>query len=635
MSMESRKHPRRLSQRQAPNSEPDGDASTEEEHSASNNPETKNDRFLEYLKKEWSWKQNFPDGYELTSKGLYKNGQNARGNPVTTFVGSPIAVVGKSREANGKAGWGRIIVFPDNSGGYVTLILPNILWVGDGKEARAALVPHGFICPNDRSGRLALADFINQSDAPDILEITSRPGWIGDSFALPQGIISPPDEKRHIKMNMSDKEHFFATAGSFEDWRALAGLVGTSSRAAFALSVAFAAVLLKPMGESGGGFHFYGNSSRSKTTFLVCAGSTFGGGGVDGYVLSWLRTTNSAEAEANNHNDCPFMLDEIGLSDPEKAADLFYMLANGQGKGRATVLGTAGPGVQWRSITLSSGEDSSAVHMRSCVRSAKKRSAGGAAVRMVDIPIQVAPNQSFEDIGNFESERVMAEYIGREARRVYGHAGPEFIKHLVADRETHLATAREIKERFFAAVVEPEDDKQVERIAGRFGVVAAAGELAVLFGVLPWETDDAFNAAVTCYRAWKNARGTSKSEEERHALSALRVFFELYGRSRFEAITPPQNLRPEQEVQREDDKFVRDRCGYRTVDDDGNALIYVTPEAFRSEVSDGHSPDIMLRVARECGALIVGDGAHLQKNVRLPDRSGTTRVYAFKPHKLD
>lgn len=593
------------------------------------------DAFLAHLKKEWGWAPNFPEGYDLTSEGLYKQSISARGEPVAIFVGSPIAVVGQSRPAEGGPGWGRIVAFPRPDGVIVTVILPSDLGVGDGREIRKILAEHGFRCPNDRTGRLALADYISHSVARDIVEITSRPGWVGDSFALPQGVISPPGETRRIKLDMGAKAHLFALAGEAEDWRRLAELVGQSSRAAFALSIAFSAVLLKPMNESGGGFHFYGQSSRSKTTLLVLAGSVFGGGGIDGFVQTWLRTGNSAEAAAADHNDCLIALDELGLSDPELAADLYYMLANGHGKGRATVLGTARPSVQWRAMALSSGEDSSVVHMRSGMRGAKKRLTGGVAVRMVDIPIEVAPGRSFENIGNFGSEGLLAEHIGREARRVYGHAGPEFIRRLVADRETHLATARRIKDSFVATVTGPQDDPQVRRIAGRFGLVAAAGSLATQFGLLPWKKEAAFEATVTCYQAWKDARGTARSEEERDALRALRVFFELHGRSRFEAITPATLLAPEQDVRREEDRPVRDRCGYRTTDEGGHAVIYVTPEAFRSEVCDGHSPDIMLRVARDCGALLLGEGAHLQKNVRLPDHPGTTRVYAFLPHRLD
>ena len=613
---------------------PSADASREEGNPSTGEADIEENPFLAYLEQEWGYTPNFPEGYGLANGGLYKHGLTGRGEPVRTFAGSPIAVVGQGRMADGETGWGCMVVFPRPDGTYATVFLPNSLSVGDGKEVRAMLAEHGFQCPNDRAGRLALADFISQSDAPDIIEITHRPGWIGDSFALPQGVISPPDKPRRIKIDMGDKKHFFAKAGQAEDWRALAGLVERSSRAAFALSVAFAAVLLKPMGESGGGFHLYGRSSRSKTTFLVLGGSVFGGGGIDGPVQSWLRTGNSAEATAAEHNDCLIALDELGVSNPDLAADLYYMLANGHGKGRATVVGSARQSVQWRVMTLSSGETSSVVHMRSTARGANKRYTGGVAVRMVDIPIEVAEDQSFEDIGCFENERAMAEHIGREARRVYGHAAPEFITHLVSDLDAHIKAAEDIKTRFIEAVTEQADDPQVKRVAGRFGVVAAAGELAVRFGVLPWRAEAAFNAAVICFSAWKDARGTSQSEEERDALRALRTFFELYGRSRFEAITVLDDPNSDQGVQREGEGHVRDRCGYRTVGVDGNAVLYVTPEAFRSEVCAGHSPEIMLRVARERGALIVGEGGHLQKNVRLPERSGTSRVYAFLPHAL-
>lgn len=599
-------------------------------------PECEEDPFLAYLEKEWGWTPNFPEvGYNLSCNGLYKHSMSARGVPISTFVGSPIAVVGQTRPLEKGQGWGRIVAFTRPDGVYEVCVLQSEHGAGDGREWRKYLAQNGFQCPNDPSGRLALADYISHSVAPNIVDITYRPGWVGDSFALPQGVISPPGETRQIKLDMDDKAHFFACAGDPEDWTRLASLAELSSRAMFALSVAFAAVLLKPMGESGGGFHLYGQSSRSKTTLLVLAGSTFGGGGIDGFVQSWLRTGNSAEAAAADHNDCPIMLDEQGLSDPELASDLYYMLANGHGKGRATVVGTARASVQWRVMTLSSGECSSVAHMRTGSRGTKKRFTGGVAVRMVDIPVEASPGHTFEDIGHFESEGLLAEHIGREARRVYGHAGPAFIKQLVVDREAHLATARQIKERFIKTVTEPEDDPQVKRIAGRFGVVAAAGSLATQFGVLPWQENAAFDAAVTCYTAWKNVRGTTQSEEERDALRALRRFFELYGRSRFEAITPPHNANKTEETWHEDERPVRDRCGYRTTNEKKETVIYVTPEAFRSEVCDGHNANIMLRVARDYGALILGDGKHLQKNVRLPGHSGTTRVYAFMPHMLN
>lgn len=47
-----------------------------------------------------------------------------------------------------------------------------------------------------------------------------------------------------------------------------------------------------------------------------------------------------------------------------------------------------------------------------------------------------------------------------------------------------------------------------------------------------------------------------------------------------------------------------------------------------------HSPDLMVKIAKNCGALICGEGGRTKKNVRLPDYPNTTRVYAIRPDLL-
>jgi hypothetical protein len=50
-------------------------------------------------------------------------------------------------------------------------------------------------------------------------------------------------------------------------------------------------------------------------------------------------------------------------------------------------------------------------------------------------------------------------------------------------------------------------DGQVSRVARRFGLVAAAGELATGLGVLPWPEGEAERAAARCFGDWLRARG--------------------------------------------------------------------------------------------------------------------------------
>ncbi|SUG64782.1 Phage DNA primase [Salmonella enterica subsp. enterica] len=57
-------------------------------------------------------------------------------------------------------------------------------------------------------------------------------------------------------------------------------------------------------------------------------------GGTD-YWHSWRATGNALEGIASRHNDALLPLDELREVDPREAGMIAYMLANGQGKGRA------------------------------------------------------------------------------------------------------------------------------------------------------------------------------------------------------------------------------------------------------------------------------------------------------------
>lgn len=592
------------------------------------------DAVVAHMLKEWGTLPDLPDGFSLSEAGIYKHGTTSRDIPTSTYAGSPLAVVRRCHNGSEGGGWGYIVTFRKPNGTWGTTIIPARLLAGDGKEMRETLADGGYICPQDRAGRQALAEYISYSKPAGFAEVASRPGWHGESFVLPHVVINPADVSHDVQLNMQGRAHLFGEMGTFDAWQKLAKMTEHSSRAAFALVAAFVGPLLRPLNEGGGGFHLFGRSSRGKTTLLRLAGSVWGGGGRDGFVNAWLATGNGIEGLAADHNDVLLALDELTMMPPEQTADLYYMLANGQGKTRATKTGDAKAASQWRAVILSSGEGTSAAHIRSGNRGMQQRLTGGVTVRMIDIPIEPTPGQTFEDLADFETEGAFAEHIGQTSCSEYGHAGPAFVQHLIGDKEKHIANARQIMEAFVNAVTGPDDDPQVKRVAKRFGLVAAAGTLATQFGVLPWHADSAIKATTACYSAWKEARGTNRSEEEREALRALREFFEVHGASRFEPIKPETSASEGQIVMKERDWQVRDRCGYRAIDEDGNAIYYVLPEAFRSHVCGVHTPAMVEAVARECGALILGEDDRAQKKVRLPEYPNGTRVYAIMLHKL-
>jgi uncharacterized protein (DUF927 family) len=55
---------------------------------------------------------------------------------------------------------------------------------------------------------------------------------------------------------------------------------------------------------------------------------------------------------------------------------------------------------------------------------------------------------------------------------------------------------------FLATYVPAGADGQVQRVAQRFALIAAGGELAVAADVLPWLKGEATAAAARCFDAW-------------------------------------------------------------------------------------------------------------------------------------
>ena len=327
------------------------------------------------------------------------------------------------------------------------------------------------------------------------MTLADRPGWYGDSFVLPHMTIQPKGAQDAIMTDMTGRQHYIAQAGSRSEWLKLAEYCERNSRLAFGLSVALAAPLLSLLKLPGGGYHFFGPSSRNKTGLLVIAGSVYGGGGNDGFVRNWRMTDNGAEGVLADHNDLLLPLDELTMVDTELAAELYYMLGNGHGKARADKSGAAQATTQSRVLVLSSGENTAA-HQIGAGKN-KVRMTGGLAVRMLDIPIEVSPGESFEDLCGFSTAGVFAEEMTRIAKTHHGHAGPDFISSFIDRKAETIEFAERTIERFVAEYLEAGDDPQIRRAAIRFAIAASAGCLASKLGVLPWDENSAFRAAGT------------------------------------------------------------------------------------------------------------------------------------------
>ena len=294
--------------------------------------------------------------------------------------------------------------------------------------------------------------------------------------------------------------------GTAEEWREQVGrLCSGNSRLVLAVSCAFAGPLLSIGGLESGGVHLHGGTSKGKTTTLFVAGSVCGGGGQNGFVQTWRTTTNGLEATAETHHDGTLFLDELAQVDARESAEVAYLLASGQGKSRMARSMVARKKPTWRLLFVSTGEVTLAEH----AASAGKQVRGGADIRLLNIRADAGKGMGLiEELHGTDSSDIFIRQLREAAEKFYGAPFRSYLHRLVRERSAAEQTIRATREAI-NSVVPKASAGEVRRAADRFGVIAAAGELATIWNLTGWTEGEALEVAKRCFTEWLSERGTS------------------------------------------------------------------------------------------------------------------------------
>jgi putative DNA primase/helicase len=517
-----------------------------------------------------------------------------------------------TRNADG-INWGRVLEFKDADGVIRRWTMPMELLGGNGDELAKELLRLGLrIAPGNAARRL-IVEYITNSDTNERVRCVLSTGWHNNCFVLPHKVFG---ESQEIILLQSDSvmNTNYRMKGTLKDWQSNVSAYCTgNSRLIFSVALAFAAPLLKITGAESGGFHFRGESSAGKTTTLLIAASVWGG---KSFVQNWRATDNALEGLAAQHNDTLLILDELSQIDSKFAGEVAYMLANGQGKARALKSGQTRQRLNWRLLFLSSGEISLASHMQE----AGKRVKAGQEVRMVDIPAYAGCEKGiFETLHSFLHGAVFSESLKIACDNYYGTAGDKYLEHLVSMDTLSLHTKIQKLQAEFMQLIPIATHGQVKRVAQRFSLVAAAGELAIEFDITGWQKYEATKAVKLCFDAWLNARdGGIDSQEKDFTLEQVRHFFQENA-ARFDVFDDAEAYR---------NKTIPQHCaGFRKSAGD----FYVYPKTFRDEVCKGlGSPKEVAKMIEKCGWLLPdGPDKTPYKSVWVPTQSKTIRLYHF------
>lgn len=587
--------------------------------------------------------------FRLDEDGVWHLERDREGHERPLWICSPLRVEALT-ESDTTDGKGYLLAFEDQRGRSKRWAMPARMFGGEGAEYRSILLDMGVRIGTSARSRAQLAAYLQTRPVETFARCVERIGWHeGGVYVWPDRTFGPANELTIFQSEERIRNPFRAR-GTLEEWqREVAALCKGNSRLIFAVSAALAGPCIALAGLEGGGFHLRGPSSSGKTTALRVAGSVYGG---FDYVQTWRNTANALEKVAEHFSDALLALDEIGQLDPKEVGDAAYMLANGQAKGRLSRGAAMRPRSTWRVLFLSTGEPA----LADLIVEAKKTARAGHEVRLVDLPADAGRGLGvFEDVQQYASAALFAERIGHAARRYYGTAGAAFLERLAAEREQATAWLRTQAERLRREwVAAGQASGQVRRVASRFAVVAAAGELATRWGVTGWQEGEAARAVRALFEAWCEQRGGRLDGEEIAIVRQVAAILSERGEANFpfwhraaDDHRPNASNRwglrkllvdaagsdaADSAVESNADYYARYGEGRmpQTAAEGSSVEFYVLSEPFRREVCKGLDSRVVARVLMERGHMAAGEGGRADRKERLPGL-GSARCYRIRP----
>ena len=562
-------------------------------------------------------------GFELLDDGLYFIEPTKDGKLRRRRISARLEVLARTRTADNKD-WGLLTKFQDHDGHIKKIILPMRHFNGDALQVTSVLLSEGLDIASQ--GRRNLIEYLQTAEIKKRARTSDRSGWHGEAdelvYLFHDEYIGTSSEE--WLCSNQPEEPIFKQRGTLQQWQQnISSLCAGNSRLVFAISAAFGSALIHLVNGESGGIHFRGSSSSGKTTALRVASSVMG---APDYMLQWRGTDNSMEGSAQMRTDALLVLDELKQIDPKIANEVCYMLGNGSGKNRNKAEGGNRKLIKWRTIMLSAGEISLEQH----VAEAGKRVYAGAAIRLCDIDADAGVGMgAFENIHGYELPSKFAETLAANVAKYYGVPFVEFIKQLIVKRDEVIPTLKECEEAFSKETLTEQASGQARRVASRFALIVAGGEIATEWGITGWKPGEAMQAGIACFKAWLAGYGGESNQEERLMIQKVKLFLEKHHEGRF--------ISMDRIADKDHAPKTMDRVGYRESKNIGKDIAelaethyFIFPEAFKTEVCKGEDYRAVAKLLINKGYMKPGDGKNLAVKKSLP-YEGKTRVYHILP----
>src|SRR3974390_3156253 len=503
----------------------------------------------------------WPASFKMTARGLVRIIDDQDDECEPEPIAGPFEVVGEGRDRRG-ANRGVLLAWRDADGRDQRGFVRPAHLIGAGVEWLKNLTNRGFPGPIENKKIRWLKQALYGVRPIHRITMVTGTGWGGPAFGMPQKTIGESGGESLIFDGRTDLARY-GEHGTIDDWREkVARPTAGNSRLVFCLSLSLAGPIVDPLEEASFGFNLTGPSSVGKTTAVIVAGSSWGGGGPLGFAHSCRVTDNGAEDIAAAHSGTLLPWDDLAQLSPNVALSLSYMLGNGIGKVRAARKGGAKLSAEWRIVFLTTGEIGIAGKIEEAGRGRKVKA--GSLVRLLDLPADAQKGYGLFDDCHGEQASEFAQHLKSNALAPYGGAGPKLVAQLAQLLRTEPDFKRVLRDRIDSVQQQllPEVgtvDGQVQRTARHFAIVAVTGEYARKLLGLTWAEDEPISAVRACFAAWMSQRGGAVSHELIMAKTALRDAIEMHGESRFVRL----HGLSDDALEDTQSQLIRDRLGFR------------------------------------------------------------------------
>lgn len=484
--------------------------------------------------------------FEMRSDGLYWNPKREAGAAFRLCC--PVRKLSDARDANSE-NWQVVLSWHDPAGvAHVEPVARVDLSRAGGSYVLDLLAHGGVDVPALPQARMALVRYLVETRAlnPGLERISEIVGWCGAAFVTQAHIYTPhasTSQRGETIRFVGKVADACVQQGHLEAWQEnVARLAVGNPLAVFAISIAFAAPLMKSVQLDNAGFHFVGETSTGKSTLLHLCASVFGE--PRSYIRQWATTHAALESLCQAANDLPLILDEIGQIDPRDAGRAAYLIANGTARNRGQANGGLRKQQGWRTALVSAGEKNLAQVMAEAGQAIK----GGQAARLADIPADAGCGMGIiEELHGFDSSRQLVDHLRNACAECHGSAGAAYLDSLATQGVMDALSAALPKEvmEYVAALDVPNDAApEIGRVAKAFALVGAAGHIATQLDITGWAPDTAMGAARACFASWLSYRGGAQAHDRAQLFERVRNWLQANAGTRLPPTTAQKHTLP-------------------------------------------------------------------------------------------